>query len=259
MREYVGFATFFLLAVFCMCMGQSRNINPFLTLPVKQQVVITEGWNYDAEVKFHPDTQIHSAVDFQAPRGTPVFAAADGLAVQSFHTSYLDKPYVDESGKSHRLGFGIGHFIQIWHPEQQVFTSYCHLEKVDPAVPYVAPTGEHGLYAPAVVYLPLDEMLKSCKPVKRGQLIGYIGDTGLSDNYEESPDVTRDHGKLPTWDPAGPHLHFEVYTRNAVGRKDQRWDPYGIYGKASNYASGKPATTGNLWLIDNQGRPKSGF
>src|SRR5258708_2407801 len=88
--------------------GPSRNPAPFLTLPVKD-FVISEGWDYDAEVKFHPDIPRHFAIDFRAPRGTPVYAASDGFAIQSFQTYYLDKldqPDVHEWRKNRRLGFG---------------------------------------------------------------------------------------------------------------------------------------------------------
>jgi murein DD-endopeptidase MepM/ murein hydrolase activator NlpD len=235
----------------------NRQISPFLTLPVKN-FVISEGWDYDAELPFHPDIPRHFAVDFRVPRGTPVYAAADGFAVQSFQTFYLDKldqPGVHEWRKNRRLGFGIGHFIQIWHPEQQVFTSYCHLDRVAGIIPYVPPVEEHpGLFNPTVVYQPLEEVLRVSKPVQRGQLIGYVGDTGLSMDYEEKPELPRNPSLFPSWDL--PHLHFEVYTRNAAGRKEFRWDPYGIYGKTPDYASGKPATDGNLWLLDSQGKPK---
>jgi hypothetical protein len=76
-------------------------------------------------------------------------------------------------------------------------------------------------------------------------------------DYEERPDVVRDYAHLPSWDL--PHLHFEVYTRNADGKKELRWDPYGIYGKAAYYVSGTPEATRNLWLLDSRRRPKFGL
>lgn len=238
-------------------MAPDRKLEPFLTLPV-HQFSISEGWDYGIELVFHPDIPRHFAVDFRAPRGTPVYAAADGEAIQSFQTFYLDK--LDQLGVhdwrlNRRLGFGIGHFVQIWHPEQGVFTSYCHLDRVESSIPFVAPDEDKpGLFNPSIVYKSLDEVRKVASPVKRGQLIGYIGDTGLSMDYDERPDSIRDHAKFPSWDET--HLHFEVYTRNDAGRKDLRWDPYGIYGKTPDYKSGKPAATGNLWLLDANGKPK---
>jgi murein DD-endopeptidase MepM/ murein hydrolase activator NlpD len=229
-----------------------RKLNPFLTLPVRN-FRVTEGWEYDAEAPFHPETPRHYAIDFQTNRGTPVYAAADGMALQSFHTSYLPNLY-----KGKRLGFGLGHFVQIWHPNAQVYTAYCHLDRVSSAVPYIAPKSEHeGLYSPEIVYASQKEVSAACKLVRQGQLIGYVGDTGLSDEYTEKPDVVRDHSKLPTWDPAGPHLHFEVYARGSNGFKDpaQRWDPYGIYGKAADYKSGRQTATG-LWLLNGNSMPK---
>src|SRR5437016_3503715 len=66
----------------------ARQLAPFLTLPVEHSK-ISEAWFYDTELRFHPSTTRHAAIDFRAARGTPVYAAADGLAIQSFHTFIL--------------------------------------------------------------------------------------------------------------------------------------------------------------------------
>src|SRR4051794_9937567 len=69
-----------------------RKLQQFATLPVVVPRV-SQGWYYDEdELKFHRDTQRHSAIDFRGARSSGVYAAADGLAVHSFHTVHLDKP-----------------------------------------------------------------------------------------------------------------------------------------------------------------------
>lgn len=87
----------------------------------------------------------HLAVDFAAPKGTPVFSLGDGTV-----------SYAGWKG-------GYGNNIEIKH-NGQYLTQYAHLSKI----------------------------AKGIKPgvsVEQGQIIGYVGSTGIS---------------------TGPHLHFAV-------------------------------------------------
>lgn len=91
----------------------------------------------------------HYAVDYAAPKGTPIVAAADGVVI-----------FAGKKG-------GYGNLIEIRH-ENNLKTLYAHMSS------FV--TG-----------------MKSGKRVKRGQMIGRVGSTGLS---------------------TGPHLHFGLYRNN---------------------------------------------
>lgn len=89
-------------------------------------------------------TRMHAGIDFRAPYGMPVHAAADGV--------------VQFAG---RHG-GHGNFVRLGHGGG-LGTGYAHLSRIA-----VSPGSS----------------------VRRGQVIGYVGSTGLS---------------------TGPHLHYEMY------------------------------------------------
>ena len=97
-------------------------------------------------------TRMHQGVDFGAPEGTPVYAAADGV--------------VEEA----RWDGGYGRWLKIRHGPA-LETGYAHLSgwAVTPGT-----------------------------TVRQGQVVGYVGETGLA---------------------TGPHLHFEVF------RSGRRIDP----------------------------------
>jgi len=94
----------------------------------------------------HGYTRMHKGIDFAAPEGTPVLAAADGRIV-----------IVGRKG-------GYGKYIKIEHGSEYA-TAYAHLKNF-----------ARGIQAKQFV--------------KQGQVIGYVGMTGVS---------------------TGPHLHFEVH------------------------------------------------
>jgi murein DD-endopeptidase MepM/ murein hydrolase activator NlpD len=212
----------------------------FLTIPLAKGTVplkVSQGWVYSEDEKnIHPDISTHFAVDFPAPWGTPVYAPADGVALASYHTYDM----IDAGGRT--IGYGLGLFIQIWHEEAQVYSSYGHLSRINSKlIPYLAPVLEGKNWQPRkALYVPLSTFKVSARPVKKGDLIGYIGYTGLRLGYEEissnppSVDPKKDH----TWDPHGAHLHWEVYTRTPDGlKKDKRYDPFGIYGEREQYGT----------------------
>lgn len=87
----------------------------------------------------------HTGVDYAAPRGTPVYATADGVVASA-----------GERG-------GYGQMIEIRHPNGYA-TRYAHLSRIG--------SGINGGVA-----------------VRQGEVIGYVGMTGLA---------------------TGPHLHYEV-------------------------------------------------
>jgi murein DD-endopeptidase MepM/ murein hydrolase activator NlpD len=115
--------------------------------PIKNMYNVTSGFG----MRIHPSLKIyrkHTGVDITAPRGTPVYATADGVVSR-------------EQGPT-----GYGTHILITHGFSYQ-TLYAHLSK---------------------------RVVKPGQKVKRGELIGYVGSTGLS---------------------LGPHLHYEVWKNGA--------------------------------------------
>jgi murein DD-endopeptidase MepM/ murein hydrolase activator NlpD len=98
----------------------------------------------------------HNGLDISAPVGTPVYAADDGIVMQ-----------VDNNDKNSWQKYQYGKYVLIKH-QNGLATLYAHLSK------WVVSKGQE---------------------VKRGQLIGYSGNTGYS---------------------TGPHLHFGVYWATSI-------------------------------------------
>jgi murein DD-endopeptidase MepM/ murein hydrolase activator NlpD len=116
--------------------------------PVKKDtgVEISSGYG----MRMHPTKKVemmHNAVDIRAPKGTPIYATADGM--------------IRKVEKNFKQGEGYGKYIIIDH-EGGYSTLYSQLSE------YNTTEG---------------------KEVKQGDIIGYVGQTGLS---------------------TGPHLHYEV-------------------------------------------------
>lgn len=225
------------------------NKDKFIVPFAEEIPQITESWLYSLQERsIHGNTN-HGGIDFAAPRGTPVYAAADGYAVSSTHLSVLAKSYEDKP-----IGFGLGEFVQIWHPEQGVYSSYSHLNSVVGNIPYFEPEcDEHGFCDPEIVYHNPRYIQSRGKFVKQGDLIGYVGDSGLSWGYEETPRGGHDIKRQPSWDET--HLHFEIYTRDTVNFfKAKRYDPFSIYGRVDQYIEQSYTSPKSLWKLSADGR-----
>ena len=110
--------------------------------PIKNMYQVTSGFGR----RYHPilkTLRAHTGIDITAPKGTPVFATADGVVSN------------DQGGS----GYGITVVLNHGYSYQ---TLYAHLSK---------------------------KVVKTGQRIKRGQLLGYVGNTGLS---------------------MGSHLHYEV-------------------------------------------------
>ncbi len=224
------------------------NPEAFLTLPFKDgaEFRVAEGWLYsDEERKIHGRT-IHNGIDFAAPRGTPVYAAADGLAIASFDTE------ADGTWQGKQIGFGYGRFVQVYHPETDSFTLYSHLESFALSISYEQPLRSKFGYEPVLPKTKAEVEQHQTTPIKKGDLIGYVGDTGLTWGYAETPTQRPDPEQFPSWDE--PHLHFEVFSYED-GQKVS-YDPYGIYRQASQYNSGSVIGE-TLWFLDENNQPRS--
>ncbi|PIT92329.1 MAG: hypothetical protein COU08_03305 [Candidatus Harrisonbacteria bacterium CG10_big_fil_rev_8_21_14_0_10_42_17] len=97
----------------------------------------------------------HNGLDIGAPIGTPVIAADDGIVIG-----------VDNNDNSWRK-YQYGKYVLIEH-KTNLTTLYAHLSK---------------------------QVVSKGDSVKRGDIIGYVGNTGYS---------------------TGPHLHFGVYWRDSI-------------------------------------------
>ncbi|MEM5879149.1 MAG: M23 family metallopeptidase [Candidatus Aenigmatarchaeota archaeon] len=113
----------------------------------------------------HKGKLIH-AIDFLVPVGTPIYAACGGKVVWVKDDSNV-------GGKNKKKYWNLGNRIVIKHKNGE-YTAYEHLK-----------------YRGIVV--------KVGQRVKRGQLIGYSGNTGYS-NY--------------------PHLHFEVFNNPSKDKSE---------------------------------------
>ncbi len=123
-----------------------------------EKIIITQKFGITASSGRLYKSGSHSGVDFGAPIGTPLYAMADGVIAGTGDTDV----------QCPRVSFG--RFVLIKY-ENGLASTYGHL---------------------SVVSVTKDQ------PVKRGQLIGYSGNTGYS---------------------TGPHLHISVYARDAVNLK----------------------------------------
>ncbi len=93
----------------------------------------------------------HNGLDVGGPVGTPIYAADDGIVLA-----------VDNNDKSSWQKYQYGKYVMIEH-KNNISTLYAHLSK---------------------------QVVKKGDPVKRGDIIGYLGNTGYA---------------------TGPHLHFGAY------------------------------------------------
>lgn len=114
---------------------------------------------HQGEVSYLYKGRPHNGLDIGAPIGTPVYAAEDG-----------EVEAVDNNDKNYYRKYQYGKYILIKH-ENNMSTLYAHLSK---------------------------QAVKIGDIVKRGDLIGYSGNTGYS---------------------TGPHLHFGVYWAPSVVMK----------------------------------------
>lgn len=132
--------------------AEVRPVETGLLQPVAAPITSGFGMRVHPILRF---ARMHRGIDFGAPSGTPIVAAADGQVVMAGWAG------------------GYGRQVRIAHGEG-LLTSYSHMSRI------VA--GEGGV-------------------VRRGELIGYVGSSGLS---------------------TGPHLHYEVW------RNGQAMNPLGV-------------------------------
>ncbi|MEU4559954.1 peptidoglycan DD-metalloendopeptidase family protein [Actinoplanes sp. NPDC023936] len=119
----------------------------------------------------------HDGVDLSAARNTPIVAAAAGTVIRVVCNVSAGSCDVD----GNRTLSGCGWYAEVQHAGG-VVTRYCHM-----------------IRRPAVTV---------GQPVKKGQLLGYVGTSGSS---------------------SGPHLHFEVHVNAAPATHANAVDPIAFY------------------------------
>ena len=80
--------------------------------------------------------------------------------------------------------------------------------------------------------------------IKKGDLIGYAGDSGLTWGYKDYP-KRPDIKKYPSWDEV--HLHFQEFARDKNGNKIEPRDPFNIYNTYQKYPKTKKEFKNTLW------------
>lgn len=237
-------------------------LKQFLTLPfTERRYKITEGWDYSDDEKEIHGFSGHGAVDFALSRNTPVLAAADGWAIASYSWRRLKLNSRPLLYRGKQVGFGLGYFVQIYHPQAKLYTAYGHLCKISPGIKFHAPRKIGDCLWPLGHKLNPENLPqhKWATRVKRGQVIGYVGDSGLTWGYEDYP-TRPDYAKFPSWDEV--HLHFEVFIRVGSKKIKKYFDPYGIKGRESDYPDffkkikelGGKGTI--LWILGKDNRPR---
>jgi len=145
------------------------SFNPAL-LPTKRvgvfgypvtNAVLTQSYGATKFAERAYKTKTHNGLDFGAPIGTPIYAAEDGIVKASEN---------NDTGTSRWQKYQYGKYILINH-NNNLATLYAHLSS---------------------------QLVRTGDIVKRGDLIGYSGNTGYA---------------------TGPHLHFGVYWAPSVELK----------------------------------------
>lgn len=157
-----------------------KNLPGLLAIPIARYTKITQEYGATAAARRFYSSGFHNGLDLGSPVGTEVFAAEDGVVIST-----------DDQDRYCRKG-AYGKYVLIKHPIG-LTTMYAHL----------------SLYK-----------VKEGDIVKRGQIIGYVGNTGFS---------------------TGPHLHFTVYDSSTVTVEPSRVCgpkmPYGGHIDPINYLS----------------------
>ena len=223
----------------------------------------------------------HEALDFEGPPcGTPILAIADGWAVASYQSGVArggeapfnpanpSDPATDWqdpiNGKQGWLGYS-GLFVELQTKVQvpgfqNATAQYFHLGAVNPRIKWLDPVrlddtitwdGKrvHNWY-PAPIVQTQKNIRNIATPVKKGDVIGWLGDTGNNFGYNDRFDPKyhivwpRNRAANPPWDPQGAgvstplafacQLHIEFYSgRNASGGKMNRFDGFDEYDRVT--------------------------
>jgi hypothetical protein len=265
---------------------------PFLKLPFRARdgaasLYDTQAWFTspdELDIDDEENGAVHAANDLELVRqhdfgyGLPILAAASGRA-------YFSYQYISGSWATHQVGWGAGLFVEIRHAQDQPgnagwVSQYIHVSRVAPGIPYLPPTRvddpndpEHPDWAPSGILQDNNTLWNFGVPVQQGQVIGYMGDTGIGLDWKDSFDpntglvAPRNRNLLKPWDP--PQVHFQLYQGRINGAKQNIVDPFGWYAQVcpGEWRAGRPhvnpygqypgkmrAAKATAWLTDQHGR-----
>lgn len=239
---------------------KGMRIRPFLALPFAKSTKwqVDQGWRPDEDwAKIFGNDNLE-AIYFELDAGTKIRAAADGYAMAFYHQVCL-RMY---EGKA--VVEGLGRCVQIYHPQEGVFTQYGLLGEVNQEIPQLEnrPTERGGLpdtWYPWVIhsYNSHDDFQKEYENCKRFGQLDYLSFTQI----KKGDVLGRVLDGNPYKDGESPYndicLRFEVFRRDPVrGQKSVRLDPFGLYATSDSYNSQElelPPTS--LWLTDDDNNP----
>lgn len=270
--------------------GLVQPAKPFAAFPFSQAVApklkMSSGWFIAEDERDVIADDFHEALDFEGPAcGTPVLAIADGWAVASYQSGIArggkapfdpanpanpDTDWQDPISKhTGWLGFS-GLFVELQTNVQipgfqNATAQYFHLAAVNPKIKWLVPERREDTvtwdgkrvanWFPAGIRQSQEDIRKIATPVKRGDVIGWLGDTGINFGWNDKLDAKhgfvwpRDRRANPPWDPPGAgvttplayacQLHIEFYSgRSATFGKLNRFDGMDLYKRVT----GNPGT-----------------
>ncbi|MDO8573240.1 MAG: M23 family metallopeptidase, partial [Candidatus Daviesbacteria bacterium] len=137
--------------------------------------------------------EVHTAVDFHAPYGTPVYAPADGYAMSSYHNLFIqdrNKKIITYKGKE--IKYGLGLFVRMYIPLTHRFLDLAHLSEIDNAIPFSETEfdEEEKIWKPTNEKIAINEIPSNPQwvSITKGQFLGRVGTSGLSWGYEDFTD-----------------------------------------------------------------------
>ncbi|HKX73651.1 MAG TPA: hypothetical protein VJM32_06530 [Candidatus Saccharimonadales bacterium] len=224
---------------------------------------------------------LHNAIDYDLPYDTDILAPADGVAFRTYQ-SWLTNVVYQRDGRSGRVGFGLGLWLITLHrvPGTNVYwwTKKAHCSWIDPGVrylrPYVDADGDwhEPNSGPDNLYIPDGDLFAMGTPIKRGDVLARVGDTGVEWGWRDDFDIEagqvrpRNRGQLPPWD-VDIHLHDEIYRRvngspaagESLDTRRLSIDPFGRYGQVRRWEGysaydGYKLSPGHVFLTD-RGKP----
>lgn len=144
--------------------AQQQYPRNYFSAPLKIPIILSGTFGELRSNHFHSGIDIKT----QGKQGIPIYATANG---------YVSRIKVSQ--------YGFGKAIYLDHPNGYT-TVYAHLQKFEPTIEkYVKSVQyEKKNYQTGNLFTPHEQF-----PIKKGQIIGYSGDTGGS---------------------GGPHLHYEI-------------------------------------------------